>query len=394
MNIHEHQAKTLLKSYSIPIQDGLIITDKLDAAETITAVQHQFQTQAVVVKAQIHAGGRGKGGGVKFCETTETAKQAVESILGMTLVTPQTGPSGQLVRSVMIAQAIDIKKEYYIAITTDRATAKTVIIASTEGGMDIESVAEKTPEKITKVYINPSSGYRAFHGRYLVGKLNLPQVVQKQALAFFKNLYTCYQAIDASLVEINPLVLTESDTLIALDAKFNFDDNALYRQKDIHAYRDIHEEDPTEVEAGKYNLNYIKLDGSVGCMVNGAGLAMATMDIIKLEGGNPANFLDVGGGATVETVKNGFAIILSDPNVKAILVNIFGGIVRCDRIANGIIQALSEMNLSVPVVVRLDGTNATLAKKLLDESKVALISADSLSDAAKKAVVAATTGVA
>ncbi len=389
MNIHEYQAKELLKQYKIAIQDGLVISDASAAADTITAVQQQFNTQAVVIKAQIHAGGRGKGGGVKFCPDTQTAKQAIDSILGMTLVTHQTGPEGQLVRKVLVAQALDIQSEYYVAITLDRSSGCPVVMVSTEGGVDIETVAAETPEKITRVVVDPVVGLRAFQARHLAGSLGLSGDVYKQAIAFFIKLYCCYEASDASLIEVNPLVVTQDGQLVALDAKFNFDDNALYRQKTIADQRDTHEEDPSEVEASKHNLNYVKLDGNIGCMVNGAGLAMATMDIIKFEGGEPANFLDVGGGANVETVKQGFSIILSDPNVKAILVNIFGGIVRCDRVANGIVQAVSEMNLNVPVVVRLEGTNADIAKTVLDESGVSILSATTLEDAAQKVVQAA-----
>jgi succinyl-CoA synthetase beta subunit len=389
MNIHEYQAKELLKQYKIAIQDGVVLSDAAAAAETITAVQQQFNTQAVVIKAQIHAGGRGKGGGVKFCPNTDSAKQAIDAILGMNLVTHQTGPEGQLVRKVLVAQALDIESEYYVAITLDRSTGCPVVMVSTEGGVDIETVAAETPEKITRVTVDPVVGLRAFQARHLAGALGLSGDVYKQAVAFFVKLYICYEETDASLIEVNPLVVTTEGQLVALDAKFNFDDNALYRQKTIAEQRDTHEEDPSEVEASKHNLNYVKLDGNVGCMVNGAGLAMATMDIIKFEGGEPANFLDVGGGANVETVKQGFSIILSDPNVKAILVNIFGGIVRCDRVANGIVQAVSEMNLTVPVVVRLEGTNADVAKTVLDESGVSIISATTLEDAAQKVVQAA-----
>jgi succinyl-CoA synthetase beta subunit len=338
------------------------------------------------VKAQIHAGGRGKGGGVKFSPSKESALENAKNILGMTLKTHQTGPEGQLVRKIMIGEAVDIAKEFYVAITLDRAQGKNVFMVSTEGGMDIEEVAAKTPEKIKKVWVEPGLGLQGFQARQLAYALELDGAKFKQATKLFTNLYNCYADTDATIVEINPLVVTEQDDVLALDAKFNFDSNALYRHKDVLEYRDLNEEDPMEVEAGKYDLNYIKLDGSVGCMVNGAGLAMATMDIIKLKGGEPANFLDVGGGANVETVKNGFKIILADENVKAVLINIFGGIVRCDRVANGVIQAVKELDLNVPVVVRLQGTNAEEARVLLGESRLDLVPADTLEEAAEKVV--------
>ena len=322
-------------------------------------VSTNFETNQFVIKAQIHAGGRGKGGGVKFCPNKEKALEAGKAILGMQLITHQTNEEGQKVRKIMIAEALDIAKEFYLAITLDRAKGQDVIMASTEGGVEIEEVAEKTPEKIIKAWVDPTVGLQAFQAREIAFGLGLEKDIIKQAIPLLMNLYKCYRETDASIAEINPLVITEQNNLVALDAKFNFDSNALGRQKNIVEMRDIHEEDPTEVEAGKYHLNYIKLDGNVGCMVNGAGLAMATMDIIKLQGGDPANFLDVGGGANVETVKNGFKIILSDENVKAVLINIFGGIVRCDRVANGIIEAVKELDLNVPVVVRLEGTTQT-----------------------------------
>ncbi len=386
MKIHEYQAKEILKEYNIPIQDGIVVTDDGQIESAINNVETQFNTSQFVVKAQIHAGGRGLGGGVKFCPTKEDAISHAKSILGMTLKTHQTGPEGQLVRKIMIAEALDIAKEYYVAITLDRAKNQDVFMVSSEGGVEIEEVAEKNPDAIKKVWIDPSVGLTAFQARELAFGLGFSGDLFKQALKLFSNLYRCYHSQDASIAEINPLVVTDQDQLIALDAKFNFDSNALYRHKNVVEMRDLWEEDPTEVEADKYHLNYIKLEGNVGCMVNGAGLAMATMDIIKLKGGSPANFLDVGGGANVETVKNGFKIILSDPNVKAVLINIFGGIVRCDRVANGIIQAVSELDLSVPVVVRLAGTNADLAKQLLDDSGVSIIAAETLEDAAQNVV--------
>lgn len=389
MKIHEYQGKDLLKSFNVPIQDGKVIESFDQAEAAIRSVQQEFNTEAVIVKAQIHAGGRGKGGGVKYSPTLEDALKNVKAILGSTLVTHQTGPQGQKVRKVYITEALDIAKEYYAAITLDRSKAKHVFMVSTEGGMDIEAVAAKTPEKIAKVWIDPLVGMKPFQARILGNALELEGDTLKSAMKIFMNMYRCYEETDASLVEINPLVRTEDGRIVALDAKFNFDDNALFRHPDIAELRDWHEEDPTEVEAGKYHLNYIKLDGTVGCMVNGAGLAMATMDIIKLSGGDPANFLDVGGTANVETVKNGFKIILSDENVKAILINIFGGIVRCDRVAKGVIQAVKELELRVPVVVRLEGTNAEEAKTILAESKVSIIPADNMKDAAEKVVAAA-----
>ena len=390
MKIHEYQAKNILKKYAIAIQDGVIVDSDSEATHAVDQVMTDFKSPQVVIKAQIHAGGRGKGGGVKFSPTKEKAIENIHNILGMTLITHQTSAEGQLVKKVMVAQAIDIAKEFYIAITLDRSIGKNVVMVSTEGGMDIEEVAAHHPEKIIREWIDPEFGMQAFQARKLALALGFEGDIFKQAVPLFLNLYKCYEETDASIVEINPLVVTDQGNLVALDAKFNFDDSALYRQKAILEMRDLHEEDPTEVEAGKFKLNYIKLDGNVGCMVNGAGLAMATMDIIQLKGGQPANFLDVGGGANVDTVKNGFRIILSDPNVKAVLINIFGGIVRCDRVANGIIQAVSELALSVPVVVRLEGTNATIAKELLDSSGVSIISAGSLEDAAQKVVAAAT----
>lgn len=392
MKIHEFQAKSILKMYDIPIQDGVVIESTEKGLEAVEFVEKEFKTTQFVIKAQIHAGGRGKGGGVKFSPTKEKALENIQNILGMTLITPQTGPQGQFVRKVMVTEAIDIAKEYYVAITLDRAKNKNVIMASTEGGVEIEEVAAHTPEKIIREWVDPAFGLRPFQARRIAFALGFEGDIFKQAIPLLMNLYRCYEETDSSIAEINPLVVTEQGKLLALDGKFNIDDNALYRQKPIHAMRDVHEEDPTEVEAGAFNLNYVKLDGNVGCMVNGAGLAMATMDIIKLEGGEPANFLDVGGGANVDTVKNGFRIILSDPNVKAVLINIFGGIVRCDRVANGIIQAVSELGLRVPVVVRLEGTNAEIARELLANSGVDIIPASGLADAAQKVVAAAGRG--
>ena len=389
MKIHEYQAKSLLKKYNIPIQDGVTIDCTSEAEGAIKQVSEDYSTDQFVIKAQIHAGGRGKGGGVKFTPTKEDALDKINDILGMTLITHQTGPEGRLVKKVMVGEAIDIKKEYYVAITLDRSSGKDVFMVSSEGGVEIEEVAKTNPEKIVREAITPGLGLLGFQARNLSKSLGLEGKIGRQAGVLFQNLYTMYRELNCSIVEINPLVLTEQDDILALDAKVNFDSNALYMHPEIVEMRDLNEEDPAEVEADKYHLNYIKLEGNVGCMVNGAGLAMATMDIIKQVGGSPANFLDVGGGANVETVKNGFRIILSDENVKAVLINIFGGIVRCDRIANGIIEAVKELDLTVPVVVRLAGTNADVAKELLANSGVSIISADSFEDAAVKSINAA-----
>jgi succinyl-CoA synthetase beta subunit len=390
MKIHEYQAKELLKKYNIPIQDGVVVEDAGQIESAIDNVASQFNTSQFVIKAQIHAGGRGLGGGVKFSPSREKAIENANNILGMTLKTHQTGPEGQLVRKIMVAEALDIATEYYVAITLDRSAGKNVFMVSKEGGMEIEEVAASNPDAIKKVWVEPGFGLQGYQARELAYGLGLEGEQFKQAVKLFINLYKCYLETDAAIAEINPLVVTDQGDVVALDAKFNFDSNALYRQKDIVEMRDENEEDPTEVEAAKFHLNYIKLDGNVGCMVNGAGLAMGTMDIIKLKGGEPANFLDVGGGANVDTVKNGFRIILSDENVKAVLINIFGGIVRCDRVANGIVQAVSELGLSVPVVVRLAGTNAEIAKDILDKSDVSVIGATTLEEAAQKVVEAAT----
>ena len=389
MKIHEYQGKEILKSYGIPIQDGYVIDNIEDAQLTINKVQKKFDTEAVVVKAQIHAGGRGKGGGVKFSPSTESALENSNNMMGMNLITHQTGLEGQKVRKVYITEALDIKKEFYCAITLDRARNKDVFMVSSEGGVEIEEVAKEMPEKIIKTWIDPLVGMKSFHAQKLALGLGLAGEAYKETVKVFIKMYKCYMGTDASIVEINPLILTTDEKIVALDAKFNFDGNALFRHKDIAELRDVYEENPTEIEASKFNLNYIKLDGNVGCMVNGAGLAMATMDIIKLAGGDPANFLDVGGAASAETVKNGFKIILSDDHVKAILINIFGGIVRCDRVANGVIDAVEELGLKVPVVVRLEGTNSQEAKKILSESGLDIIPANDMKDAAKKVVDAA-----
>jgi len=398
MKIHEYQAKAILKNYSVAIQDGIPIRTMEEFDGAISALKERGVNQ-FVVKSQIHAGGRGKGlvynkdnrseliveGGVKFFGgDVEKAREYASKILGNILVTHQTGPEGKQVLTLFIAEGLDYKKELYLSILLDRAVSKNVIMASTEGGVEIEKVAEETPEKIIKCYVEPSIGLQAFQAREIAFALNLEGNAFKDFPKFIASLYKAYTESDASLLEINPLVITNDDRILALDAKVNFDDNALYRHKDYEALRDLNEEDTLEIEASKYNLNYIKLDGNVGCMVNGAGLAMATMDIIKLAGGEPANFLDVGGTASAETVENGFRIILSDKNVKAILVNIFGGIVRCDRVANGIVQATKNLNVNVPLVVRLQGTNSEEAKKILDDSGLNIVSATTFADAAEK----------
>ena len=386
MKIHEFQGKEVLKSFSIPVPRGYLVDDEQNSSDVLNKALADFNSDTIVVKAQIHAGGRGKGGGVKVCKGFDDALNNINKIMGMQLVTHQTGSQGQKVRKIYLEEAFSIQKEYYCAITLDRNLGKDVFMVSTEGGMEIEKVAEDTPDKIVKTWIDPLVGMKNFQARKLAFGLNFKGDAFKEAVSLFQKLYDCYKKTDATLVEINPLVLTTDEKVFALDAKLNFDGNALYRQQNISAYRDFDEEDPTEVEADKFDLNYIKLDGNVGCMVNGAGLAMATMDIIKLAGGEPANFLDVGGAASAETVKNGFKIILSDSNVNAILINIFGGIVRCDRVANGVVEAVRELGLKVPVVVRLEGTNSDIAKKILNESKLSIISANDMADAAEKVV--------
>ena len=386
MKIHEYQAKKIFANFGMPVQDGYVFENIEDAESTIRRVQKDFNTEDVVVKAQIHAGGRGKGGGVKYSPNFDKAMQNAKNILGMNLVTHQTGEKGQLVRKVYVTEAFDIAEEYYAAITLDRGKGMDVFMVSSEGGVEIEKVAAETPEKIAKVWIDPLLGMKSFQARKLAYALGLTGDAFKAAMKILMKMYHAYQSIDATIVEVNPLILTTDGRVVVLDAKVNLDDNALFRHKDIAAMRDLDEEDPNEVEAAQFNLNYIKLDGNVGCMVNGAGLAMATMDIIKLAGGEPANFLDVGGTASAETVKNGFRIILSDENVKAILINIFGGIVRCDRVANGVVQAVKELGLKVPVVVRLEGTNAREAQDILAKSGVDIIPATGMKDAAQKVV--------
>lgn len=384
MKIHEYQGKEIFRKYKITVPNGVVTTSADEAA----AIYTKLGKSVVVVKAQIHAGGRGKGGGVKLAKSADEAKANAKAILGMMLKTPQTGPEGQKVNAVLIEEGSDILKEYYVGITLDRRVGKPVLMVSTEGGMDIEEVAAKHPEKILKETIEPTIALQRFQASRLAYGLGFDGDMAKQCIAILLNLWECYDKEDCSLIEINPMISTKDGKVLALDAKINFDDNALYRHPDIAALRDIAEEDPLEVEASKYNLNYVRLDGEVGCMVNGAGLAMATMDIIKYAGSSPANFLDVGGGANVTTVTNGFKIILSDPNVKAIFVNIFGGIVRCDRIANGIIEAAKNVNITVPLIVRLAGTNAEEAKDILLKSGIKLEVADGLKDGAEKVVKA------
>ncbi len=380
MKIHEYQAKEILKKYNVPVPVGKPVFNVDDA---VKAAQ-EIGGNVWVVKAQIHAGGRGKGGGVKIAKSLDEVKELASNILGMNLVTHQTGPEGKTVKRLLIEQGINIEKELYVGITLDRAQSKNVVMVSTEGGMEIEKVAAETPEKILKEAIDPEVGLQPYQARKLAFGLGLEGVQHKNAVKFLTALYKAYIATDSSLAEINPLVVTKEGEVLALDAKMNFDDNALYRHQEILTMRDLEEEAALEIEASKYNLNYIKLDGNVGCMVNGAGLAMATMDIIKLAGGEPANFLDVGGGANKETVANGFKIILSDPNVKAILINIFGGIVRCDRVAQGVIDAVKEIQVNLPIVVRLEGTNAKEAGELLSQSGLNFEVANSLKDAAEK----------
>ncbi len=380
MKIHEYQAKEIFKQYNVPVPKGKVAFSVNEAVEAA----RQIGGKIWVVKAQIHAGGRGKGGGVKIAKSLDEVRKYAEEILGMNLVTHQTGPEGRLVKRLLIEEGVNIDRELYLGITLDRATSKNVIMASTEGGVEIEKVAEETPEKIIKSAVDPAIGFQSYQAREIAFGLGLTGDQQKNAIKFLTALYKVYEETDSSLAEINPLVVTKEGDVIALDAKMNFDDNALYRHPDIVQYRDLDEEDPLEIEASKFNLNYIKLDGNVGCMVNGAGLAMATMDIIKLAGGEPANFLDVGGSANKETVANGFKIILSDPNVKAILINIFGGIVRCDRVAQGVIDAVKEVHVEIPIVVRLEGTNAKEAGELLDKSGLNFEVAKSLKEAAEK----------
>jgi len=386
MNIHEYQAKQIFQKYGVPTPKGKVAFSVEEAVENAKELGGPIW----VVKAQIHAGGRGLGGGVKLAKSIEEVEQLAKEILGMTLVTHQTGPEGKLVQKIYIEDGADIQDEFYLGMVLDRAKEMPVMMASTEGGMEIEEVASKTPEKIIKVAIDPAIGFQAFHARDLAFGLGLPKEQQGTFFKFAKALYDVYMDNDAELIEINPLVRTGSGEFIALDGKMGFDDNALYRHPDLEAMRDESEEDPDEREASQYGLSYVALDGEIGCMVNGAGLAMGTMDTINYMGGTPANFLDVGGTANAETVAKGFEIILKNPNVKAIFVNIFGGIVRCDRIANGILEATKKVNVNVPVIVRLDGTNAPEAAEILKNANIEnVIPADDLADGAKKAVAAA-----
>ena len=382
MNIHEHQAKEVLAKHGVAVPRGHAAFTIAEAREKAAALGGELW----VVKAQIHAGGRGKAGGVKIARSLDEVEALADEILGKVLVTPQTGPAGQEVRRLYIEEGCDIAREIYLGAVVDRGSGRVAIMASTAGGVEIEEVAAKTPEKIVTVAIDPATGLQAFHARRLAFALGLEGDQIKQAVGFITALHGAMRSTDASMVEINPLVVTASGDIIALDAKMNFDDNALFRHPDIAALRDPTEEDPVELEAAEAELSYIKLDGSIGCMVNGAGLAMATMDIIKLEGGEPANFLDVGGDADKERVTTAFKIILGDPKVKGILVNIFGGIMRCDVIAEGVVAAAREVNLSVPLVVRLEGTNVDIGKRILDDSGLAITAADDLGDAAAKIV--------
>lgn len=384
MKVHEYQAKEILRRHNAKVPFGKVIENIADFESAYNEVVKT--SPVVVVKAQIHAGGRGKGGGVKVAKTKEDAKAAAEKILGMQLITPQTGPEGKKVLKLYFEQGLEIAKEYYISILLDRAIRKTIIMASTEGGMEIEEVAETHPEKIIKIQIDPGIGIQASQIRELTFALGIPAEAHKSFTALVNAIYVAYIKEDADMLEINPLILTKQNEIIAGDCKLGLDENALYRHPENEALRDITEEDPYEVKAKEFNLNYVKLDGNIGCMVNGAGLAMATMDIVKLAGAEPANFLDVGGGANPVTVENGFRLILSDPNVKGIFVNIFGGIVRCDRVANGVIEAAKKVNIHVPVVVRLKGTNAEEGKKILNESGLNIVGVDALREAADKIV--------
>jgi succinyl-CoA synthetase beta subunit len=385
MKIHEYQAKEILRRYGVATPRGI----PCFSVDEAIAAASKLGGKVWVVKAQIHAGGRGKGGGVKLARSPDELRQYAGQILGMQLKTPQTGPEGQKVRRLLVEEGADIRKELYVGMVVDRASQRVVLMASSEGGMDIEEVAAHTPEKIYKVAVDPMAGLTDAEAEMLARKIGLPDKALGQARDFMKGLYRAFDETDASLAEINPLILTGDDRVLALDAKMNFDDNALFRHPDIAAMRDLDEEDPAEIEASKYDLSYISLDGDIGCLVNGAGLAMATMDIIKLYGGSPANFLDVGGGASTEKVTEAFKIMLRNPRLRAILVNIFGGIMKCDVIAQGVVTAAREVSLKVPLVVRLEGTNVDLGKKILAESGLPIISASNMADAAQKVVAAA-----
>jgi len=384
MKVHEYQAKEILAKFGVSVQKGLLATTPEEAVSAAQKLEEETGNDLFVVKAQIHAGGRGKGGGVKLARSTDEVRETAEAILGMMLKTPQTGPEGQLVRSVLIADAVDIEKEYYLGITLDRGRNQIVIMASTEGGVEIETVAEENPELILKEWIDPVIGLQGFQARRLAFGLGFEGKAFKQAVRFIVALYRAFEESDCSIAEINPLTLTTDGDVLAIDAKINIDDNALYRHADIAELRDKNEEDPLEVEAAEYSLNYVKLDGNVGCMVNGAGLAMATMDIIKIAGGEPANFLDVGGAANPETVEAGFRIILKDQGVKAILVNIFGGIVRCDQVARGVVEAVANVGISLPLIVRLQGTNAEEGRAILEESGLQIETATLFQEAADR----------
>ena len=384
MNLHEFQAKEVLAAYGVAVPNGRVAETAAEAEKAA----HELGGDLWVVKAQVHAGGRGKAGGIKVCKLPAEVSAAAESMIGTTLTNHQTGPGGKPIHSVYIEEGSAIARELYLAMLVDRSVGRLAVIASTEGGMDIEEVSAKTPEKILTIAIDPAGGLQAHHGRRIAFALGLRGDLVKQAGVFLRGLYDAFNATDASLLEINPLVVTATGDLVALDCKFNLDDNALFRHADLATLRDEAQEDPTELEAAKVGLNYVKLDGNIGCMVNGAGLAMATMDICKLAGGEPANFLDVGGGASKEQVASAFEIIVSDPNVQAILVNIFGGIMRCDVIAEGIVAAARDLDLKVPVVARLEGTNVEQGKAILAQSGLAITAADDLSDAAAKAVAA------
>ena len=385
MKIHEYQGKELLKKFGVPVPRGIVARSIEEAYRAAT----ELATPVVVVKAQIHAGGRGKGGGVKLAKSPDEAKKIAAEILGMNLITHQTGPEGREVRVLLIEEGLPIDKEFYLGIVLDRASGRSVFMASSAGGMDIEEVAANTPEKIMKETIDPAVGFRSFQARKLAFGLGIRPDLINQTVKFMQSLYLAYEQMDASLLEINPFLLTKDDRLIALDAKVNFDDNAMFRHKEFLDLRDLNEEEPLEIEASKFDLNYIKLDGNIACMVNGAGLAMATMDIIKLAGGEPANFLDVGGGASQERVEAAFRILLADQNVKAVLINIFGGIVRCDMVARGVVEAARNLGIDVPVVVRLEGTNVEEGQRVIRESGLNFTVAQGMRDAAEKVVAAA-----
>ena len=385
MKIHEYQGKELLKQYGVPVPRSIVARTPEEAEQAAK----DLGTDVVVVKAQIHAGGRGKGGGVKLAKSPEEARAIAETMIGMNLVTHQTGPEGREVKTLLIEEGLPIDKEFYLAITLDRVTGRDVFMASTAGGMDIEEVAASEPEKILKEEIDPAVGLRPFQARNLAFGLGIPVDLINQAAKFMMTLYEAYTKMDATILEINPFLLTKDNRLITLDAKVNFDDNAMFRHKEYAELRDLNEEEPLEIEASKYDLNYIKLDGDIGCMVNGAGLAMATMDIIKLAGGEPANFLDVGGGASQERVEQAFKILLADESVKAVLINIFGGIVRCDMVANGVVEAAKNLGVSIPIVARLEGTNVEEGRRVLRDSGINIITAEGMRDAAEKVVSAA-----